>query len=183
MLAGLRVVDDGDLERQIEEALVDEQIAIRQEDAEPRVGVEPAHDLLVGVPLVHLLVHVIPRLVRERQLRALLFGVERVDDRLDADERPRRVLQHTPDEDATDLHTDGLLASRRRLVEAVLRDVDPELLLHRGELPVAEVGERDLSDVEVAHDRLRASSPSCSSASPSKSHASRSASLRKTTTS
>ena len=62
-----------------EEMLMDEAVAVGQENAEVRMRVIPADDPLVGESRVHLLVDLRPRLVRERDLGKLAGRVVAAD--------------------------------------------------------------------------------------------------------
>jgi hypothetical protein len=148
VLLRLRVVDERDLERQVEEAPVDELIAIRQEHAEAGVRVVPAHDALALVARVHLLVDVLPGRVGERQLRALLLGVQRVDRGLDPQVRTVVVAQELAHEHAADLARGVALAARDDAIERVLRQEHAVLLArHRARL-LTQVGLVDRAHVE-----------------------------------
>ena len=77
----------------------------------------PADHLLALVLGVHLLVDVLPSRVRERQLRALLFGMKRVDGRLDLQIGTSVVLEDLADEHAADLAARIARATFDRAVE------------------------------------------------------------------
>jgi hypothetical protein len=148
VLLALRVVDQRHLVRQVEEAVVDELIAIRQEHAEAGVRVVPADHALALVAGVHLLVDVLPGRVGERQLGAFLVGVERVDRGLDVEVRPAVVVQHLADQDPADLARGVLGAALDRAVERRLGDEHRELVLDPGSRRLAERGGVDRSYVE-----------------------------------
>lgn len=89
--------------------LLDEPIAVREEDAEVGVGVVPADDLQIGELRVHLGVDLRPGLMREGHLREP-GGGPLAADRLDhLHERPDVVAVPRPDQNAADLNR-GVLA-------------------------------------------------------------------------
>jgi hypothetical protein len=147
VLPGLGVVDQRDLERQVEEARVDELIAVRQEHAEPGMGVIPA-DHALARPRIHLLVDVLPGGVREGQLGSLLLGVQRVDGRLDAQVRPGVVAQELADQHAAHLARRVAGTALDGAVERLLGQEDAVLLARRGAGHCAKAGLVDGADVE-----------------------------------
>ena len=146
--------DERDLVGKVEEALMDEEIPVRQEDSETRMRVIPADDLLAFVFGFQLFVNVVPRLLRERELGFFFFGVERVDGGIDFDERTELVLMNAADENAAHFARQLRLPALGRTIERVFRDKDTK--------PVADVRERllrkllgvDAARVKTAQEHL-----------------------------
>ena len=101
-LVRLRVDDQGDLPRLLEVVLVNEEVVAREENAEARVRVVPADDVVVRVFLLDFLPRGRPRFVREGERRRPAFGADRRDEAADFDVLPA-VLVQPADEEAADL--------------------------------------------------------------------------------
>jgi hypothetical protein len=86
--------------------------------------------------------------VGERQLGALLLGVERVDRALDQEVRPGLVAQQLADQDAADLARRIGLAPRDSAVERLLRQEHAERLLGRRAGLAPEIFRVDRSNIE-----------------------------------
>src|SRR5262249_22294212 len=92
-----------DLARPGKEMLLDETVAIGEEDAEVGVGVVPADDLQRGEFRVHLGIDLRPGLVGESHLGEAGLGPFSADRLHDLDERPDLVAMPAPDQNPADL--------------------------------------------------------------------------------
>jgi hypothetical protein len=97
---------------------------------------------------VHLLVDVLPGRVGERQLRALLLGVKRIDRAVDQLVGAGVVLEDLADQDAADLARGVAVATRHGAIERLLGEKHAKLGLRRRTWLVAQTLLVDRADIE-----------------------------------
>ncbi len=141
-----------DVARLREEMLMDEPVAIRQEDPEVRVRMIPADDLERGVLRVHLGVDLRPGLVGERHLGELFLGPLAADRFGDLGERPDLVAMPGPDQHPADLDR-GVLAGvlPERGMDLGREEDAIRLVPPAGKDPLRQILALQQPDVEFAH--------------------------------